>query len=682
MAPPIARHRLRNPFLSPTSSDVGQFDESWTMQRYFGPEGLLSTKIPLFEFRASQLEMAQAVFACLTEETPLLVEAGTGTGKTWAYLIPAILSGKKVIVSTGTKTLQDQVLDHDIPVLKRIIAPRFHAVCLKGRKNYLCLRRFKDFTYQPTFWNRDEAKSFRRFQSWATRTKTGDRSEIPWLPDHYQFWNEVSSSSEHCLGQKCEDQPRCFLNRIRSEASRADLVVVNHHLFFADLALRKKGAGVLPHYDAVIFDEAHQLEDIVGVYFGSQFSNLRISELVRDLDRHCLRELKNAGNLQGIRNIARQLEVLGRQLHQHFHRLHKSPGRYLLDLGQVGQDFLVASKQTIGALEQLSALLSPLADQHPVSESLINRSLEAALEIREVLEQRNASLVYWYEVNQHAVFLHGTPVRIDTILQQEVFSRTPASVFTSATLSVGGSFTFFRDALGIPQESREKLLSSPFSYETQTLLYIPSDFPEPQDPRFCAQLAREALEILLKSEGRALILFTSYRNMNEVYEKLRDHLPFTVFMQGQKPKRVLLAEFKEQVDSVLLATSSFWQGVDVPGEALSCLLIDKLPFEVPDDPLIAARMEHLSAQGKNPFFHYQVPRAIIQLKQGVGRLIRSSQDRGVIVLFDVRLLTKSYGQMFLRSLPPCRVVHEREKIGAFFSREPMPDGRCGPGTSP
>jgi|WetSurMetagenome_2_1015567.scaffolds.fasta_scaffold00848_9 ATP-dependent DNA helicase DinG len=681
MVPPIPLPRLRNPFLSPTCSDHGRFPESWTMQRYFGPEGLLSTKIPTFEFRASQEEMAREVFDCLTGGTPLLVEAGTGTGKTWAYLIPAILSGKKTIVSTGTKTLQDQILDHDIPVLKRVISPRLQAVCLKGRKNYLCLRRFKDFTYQPTFWNREEAKSFHRFQSWATRTKTGDRSEIPWLPDHYQFWNEVSSSSDQCLGQKCEDQPHCFLSQIRGQASRADLVVVNHHLFFADLALRKRGAGVLPHYDAVIFDEAHQLEDIVGVYFGLQFSNLRLSELVHDLDRYCLKELKNAANLQGIRNIARQLEVLGRQLHHQFQRLHKSSGRYPLDLDRVGPEFPVIPQQTVGALEQLSALLSPSVDQHPIGESLINRSLEAASAIQEILEQRNASLVYWYEVNQHAVFLHGTPVRIDSILQEEIFAKTPASVFTSATLSVGGAFTFFRDALGVPPESKEKVLSSPFSFERQSLLYIPSQFPEPQDPRFCSQLSREALEILMKSEGRALLLFTSYRNMNEVHQELRDHLPFPVLMQGQKPKRILLAEFKEKVDSVLLATSSFWQGVDVPGEALSCLLIDKLPFEVPDDPLIAARMDHLYRQGKNPFFHYQVPRAIIQLKQGVGRLIRSSQDRGVIAIFDVRLLTKSYGQMFLKSLPPCRVVHEREQIGTFFSRGPAPDCPGGRGTS-
>jgi ATP-dependent DNA helicase DinG len=638
------------------------------MQRYFGPEGLLSQKIPAFEFRSSQLEMAQSVFECLTLRIPTLVEAGTGTGKTWAYLIPAILSGKKVIVSTGTKTLQDQILDHDIPILKGMISPRLHVVCLKGRKNYLCLRRFRDFAYQPTFWNREEAKSFRRFQNWANRTRTGDRSEIPWLPDHYQFWNEVSSSSDQCLGQKCDDLPRCFLNRIRTQAASADLVVVNHHLFFADLALRKKGAGVLPNYDAVIFDEAHQLEDIVGVYFGLQFSSLKIFELARDLDRHSKKELKNTANLQGVRSIAQQLEVLGRQLHHHFNRLNKSPGRYVLNLERVGPVFHVTAKQTLGALDQLRALLSPSVDQQPVSELLIGRSLEMAWTIQEILEQRDPSLVYWYDVNQHAIFFHGTPVQIDSILQQEVFSKTPASVFTSATLSVAGSFDFVRESMGIPEGSKEKILASPFRFETQALLYIPSDFPEPHEPDFCSRLAREALDILMKSRGRALLLFTSYRNMNEVNQALQDQLPFTVLMQGQKPKRILLAEFKEKIDSVLLATSSFWQGVDVPGEALSCLLIDKLPFEVPDDPLIAARMAQLSKQGKNPFFSYQIPRAIIQLKQGVGRLIRSSQDRGVIAVFDVRLRRKTYGQLFLKSLPPCRFVHDKQMIGAFFSQ--------------
>lgn len=643
------------------------------MHRYFGPEGLLAEKIAAFEFRAQQEEMAESVFACLTGETPLLVEAGTGTGKTWAYLIPAVLSGKKVVVSTGTKTLQDQILDHDIPLLKGLILPRLRAVCLKGRRNYLCVRRFKDFAFQPTFWNQEEAKSFRRFQNWAARTKTGDRSEIPWLPDHYQFWNEVSSSTDQCLGQKCEEHARCFLNRIRSEAARADLVVVNHHLFFADLALRKKAAGVLPPYEAVIFDEAHQVEDVIGPYFGLQFSNVGITDLARDLERHGQKELKQVSGLQAVRNIGKQLEGLSRQLHHTFRRRHKTPGRFPLDLRRVGEDFPAMARQLINALDQLRALLSPAVEEQPVAELLINRALEAATALKEIIAQRDDSLVYWYEVNQHAVFLHGTPARIGTILQQEVFAKTPAAVCTSATLSVGNSFGFIRETLGVPPEAGERLLASPFRFEEQTLLYVPAAFPEPQHPDFCSRLAAEALDILQQSRGRALLLFTSFRNMHEVHQQLHDQLPFPMLVQGQKPKRVLLAEFKEKVDSILLATSSFWQGVDVPGEALSCLLIDKLPFEVPDDPLIAARMEQVAKQGKSAFFEYQVPRAILQLKQGVGRLIRSSQDRGVIAIFDIRLRTKSYGQTFLKSLPPCRLVQDKAAIGAFFRAESRPE---------
>ncbi len=637
------------------------------MQRYFGPEGLLAQKIASFEYRPQQQEMAESVFSCLTSQEPLLLEAGTGTGKTWAYLIPAILSGKKVVVSTGTKTLQDQILDHDIPILKEMIAPRLRAVCLKGRRNYLCLRRFKDFSFQPTFWNREEAKVFRRFQSWAARTKTGDRSEIPWLPDHFQFWNEVSSSTDQCLGQKCDVHPRCFLNRMRAEAARADLLLVNHHLFFADLALRRKGAGVLPHYDAVIFDEAHQVEDIIGPYFGLQFSNIGLTDLARDLERHGQKELKNLSSIQAIRNITKQLEGLSRQLHHHFRRHHQTPGRFRLDPAKIGEGFPVTVRHTSDALDQLRACLSPAVELQPVAELLLNRAMEAAASLKEIVAQRNASLVYWYEINQHAVFLHGTPTLIGAILDQEVFSKTPATVFTSATLSVSNSFAFIRESLGVPPETREKLLTSPFSFEDQALIYLPATFPEPQHPDFCTRLADEAVEILTRSRGRALLLFTSYRNMNEVYRQLQDRLPFPLLVQGQKPKRILLAEFKEQIDSVLLATSSFWQGVDVPGEALSCLLIDKLPFEVPDDPLIAARMEQMTSQGRSAFFEYQVPRTVLQLKQGVGRLIRSSLDRGVIAIFDIRLRTKSYGQTFLRSLPPCRLARDMAAIGAFFA---------------
>lgn len=646
------------------------------MKRYFGPKGLLTQKVEHFEYRASQLDMAQAVSDCLATSTPLLVEAGTGTGKTWAYLIPALLSGRKVVISTGTKTLQDQILDHDIPFLRQLLNPQLKAVCLKGRKNYLCRRRFRDFTYQPTLWNKDEARLFQRFQHWAKRTRGGDRAEIDWLPDRFQTWNEVSSSSEQCLGQNCADFSQCFITRSRQEAAHAHLVVVNHHLFFANLALRDQGlTEIIPGYDALIFDEAHQLEDTIGLYFGIQFSNVGMVELMHDLLRECRKGSKKEKGLDDppypkqLEGLAHQMEVLARRLYHQFSKQEGgSFGRFTLDVERRGPEDLDLWQQIIHALEETSARLTPYSETSPGLESCRRRSLEMVGAAGKFLKQSDDSLVYWYEMTPQAVFLRGTPIDVASVCRERLFGKTPAVVLTSATLSVAGSFQFVKNTLGMPSESKEIVLPSPFAYEKQALLYIPgSGFPTPQDPRFCGSISAQALEILKKTRGRALFLFTSYRHMNTVFQEIRDHLPYPILVQGQKTKRALLAEFREQIHSVLLATSSFWQGIDVPGEALSCLLIDKLPFEVPDDPIIAARMELLSREGKSPFLSYQVPRAIIQLKQGVGRLIRSSQDRGIVVIFDVRLFTKSYGKLFIRSLPPCRVADRLEEMDGFLA---------------
>ncbi len=627
----------------------------------------MARKIPHFEFRASQLEMAKAVQECINGETPLLAEAGTGTGKTWAYLIPSILSGRKVVVSTGTKTLQDQILDHDVPLLKKHFFPRLQAVCLKGRKNYLCRRRFRDFSYQPTFWSREEAGLMRRFQQWATRTKTGDRAEIGWLPDQFKTWLEVSSNSEQCLGQQCDDHSRCFITMLRQEASHASLLVVNHHLFFADLSLRIKGLReILPDYEAVIFDEAHQLEDIIGLYFGTEFSNIKMYDLMRDFLKECKKNSKKAKNIQQAQKAAEQLDVLARLLHHQLYQSRGAYGRFPLDMENIGEEFTQTCWKTVHALEQLAALLTPTPETLPAFEPFYRRALELALALQQILEQRDPSLVYWFELTQQSLFLHATPIDVAPIFQKRLLASTSALTLTSATLSIAGSFDFVKSSLGLPPETKGMLLPSPFAYEKQALLYVPSQFPAPHEPGFCPRVAEEALEILKKTRGRALFLFTSYRNLNEVYQKLRDRLPYPILVQGQKSKRALLAEFKEKIDSVLFATSSFWQGIDVPGESLSCLLIDKLPFEVPDDPLGAARMEHITAQGKSSFFNYQVPRAIIQLKQGVGRLIRSSEDRGLIVIFDVRLVTKGYGRLFMKSLPPCRVAHSIDAVDELF----------------
>lgn len=622
-----------------------------------GPEGRLAQVLDGYEYRPAQMEMAQAVQTCFSARTPLAVEAGTGTGKTWAYLIPAIASGKRALVSTGTKTLQDQILDHDIPFLKQHLFPRLHAVCLKGRKNYLCQRRFREFAYQPSFWNKEEAKLYRRFQSWATRTRSGDRAEIGWLPDRFDTWNEVSSNSEQCLGQACDDFQRCFVSRLRGEAARADVVVVNHHLFFADLALRQMGlSGVLPDYDLLIFDEAHQLDDIVGQYFGMQFGTYGLLDLMRDLVRECRRDPKKALSLQEIHAIAQQLDPLSRLLQRALLGLNGRQGRYRLQLQEGSEGFLETAGKITHALHQLAAAARTLKEENPVVESCALRSAALAGALEVLSKQSDPSFVYWYELTQQAATLYGTPIDVAPIVRDHLFSKTTGVTFTSATLSVAGSLDFFRSTLGLPPDSKELVLASPYDFEKQTALYIPSDFPLPQENTFCAAMANQALSLLRKTRGRALFLFTSYRNMHEVYRHLNGQLPYPILVQGEKPKKVLLGQFKEEIHSILLATSSFWQGIDVPGESLSCLLIDKLPFEVPDDPVTAARMEHIEAQGRSAFFHYQVPRAIIQLKQGMGRLIRTARDRGLIVIFDRRLFTKNYGRLFLNSFPPSRRV--------------------------
>jgi len=642
------------------------------MQRYFGPQGILASKVPGFEYRQGQLEMAQAVLECFRSRTPLMVEAGTGIGKTLAYLVPAILSGKKVVVSTGTKTLQDQILDHDIPFLKKHLDPKLKAICLKGRGNYLCRRRFMEFSYQPTLWNREEAKLFRRFQKWAVRSHSGDRSDIAWLPDNFRTWNEVCSSSEHCLGQQCSEFSRCHLTRLRSDAARADIVLVNHHLFFADLVLRNKGVGeVIPEYEAVVFDEAHQLEDVAGEYFGVHFSSIALAQLAQDVLKECQRNSEKL-DLKALQTVGRHLEVLSRLFYDSLaKRSAKGTGRFRFESATAGEGFAQTCREISHALGELPAMVERLAEKAKKEEkaeslaSTARRAVELSAALRLLIEQKDQTFVYWHELTKQAAFINATPIDIGPVLNEFLFSTCPAVVMTSATLSVAGRFEFLRNSLGAPPQSRELLVLSPFDFERQTIAYIPSRFPAPNDGTFCARMAEEAGQIIEKTRGRALFLFTSYKNMYEVHKLFEGRISFPLLVQGEKAKRALLKEFKDRVDSVLLATSSFWQGIDVPGEALSCVIIEKLPFEVPDDPVLAARLDRINRNGGNAFYEYQVPRAAIQLKQGIGRLIRSSSDRGVIAVFDIRMLTRSYGHIFVKSLPPCRLVHSLYEVDTF-----------------
>ncbi len=637
-----------------------------SMEKYFGPQGLLASKVQGFESRPGQLEMARAVFDSFRSGEALMAEAGTGTGKTWAYLVPAMLSGKKVVVSTGTKTLQDQILDHDIPFLRENIDSRLKVVCLKGRRNYLCKRRFLEFCYQPTIFNREEAGLFRQFQKWALTSPSGDRAEIHWLPDNFRAWNDVCSGSEYCLGRQCPEFSRCHLTRLRSAAAHADLVVVNHHLFFADMALRQRGLdGVIPEYEAVVFDEAHQLEDVAGEYFGINFSSFALAQLSRDILKAC----GGAGKTDfgAVQALGRQLEVLSRLFATGLARPGKATGRLLFDPQKAGSDFHSTCGQITHALGELPAMVKPFEEKAENLACAGRRAAEFSEALTSLIEQQDQSLVYWQETTPQGAFLKATPVEIGPILSKRLFASVSSVVMTSATLSVAGTFDFVRNALGVPAEGRELLVQSPFEYERQAIAYIPLRFPAPNEGSFCARMAEEAAQIIAKTNGRTLLLFTSYKNMHEVQKMLEGKICFPLLVQGQKTKRALLQEFKDRVESVLLATSSFWQGIDVPGEALSCVIIDKLPFEVPDDPVTASRLDRIAKQGGNSFYDYQVPRAAIQLKQGVGRLIRSSGDRGVIAVFDIRILTKGYGKVFVKSLPPCRIVHRLGEIDAFLS---------------
>jgi ATP-dependent DNA helicase DinG len=635
------------------------------MEKYLGQEGILASKVEGFESRPGQLEMAQAVFQAFRSSGTLMAEAGTGTGKTWAYLVPAILSGKKVVVSTGTKTLQDQILDHDIPFLRKNIDSGLKVVCLKGRRNYLCKRRFLEFCYQPTLWSREETGLIRRFQKWASTSNSGDRSEIRWLPDNFRAWNDVCSSSEYCLGRQCPEFSRCHLTRLRNDAARADIVVVNHHLFFADMALRQKGLdGVIPEYEAVVFDEAHQLEDVAGEYFGIHFSSFALGQLSRDILKACGGADK--ADFSAVQAVGKQLDVLSRLFSLGLTQAGKGSGRFRFEPEKAGSDFAGVCDQIVHALGELPAMVKPFEEKAQNLACAGGRASELSTALTSLIEQKDQSLVYWQEVTPQGVFLKATPIEIGPILNELLFSNVSTVVMTSATLSVAGAFDFVRNALGVPAGGRELLVHSPFEYERQAIAYIPRRFPAPNDGSFCARMADEAAAIIEKTCGRTLLLFTSYRNMHEVHKILEGRISFPLLVQGQKTKRALLQEFKDRVESVLLATSSFWQGIDVPGEALSCVIIDKLPFEVPDDPVTASRLDRIARQGGNGFYEYQVPRAAIQLKQGIGRLIRSSGDRGIIAVFDIRMLTKSYGQVFVKSLPPCRIVHSLDQIDTFL----------------
>ena len=649
-----------------------------------GPEGLLSKALPNYEHRPQQMEMAVAVGQTLKDKQRLVVEAATGTGKSLAYLVPALLSGKRVVISTGTKALQEQLFQKDLPFLAKHWHEEFDAVLLKGRRNYLCQWRMQDMLMAPRFRGPHDAKYWPDIMEWSRKTEIGDRAEIEGLPDDYPTWADLSISSDACAGSKCKYYENCFVTQARRRAQEAKIIVVNHHLFFADLALRKTSyAEILPEYDAVIFDEAHHLEDVASAYFGMQISNYRVSELIGDIKRWMDKE---AVVDKAIEKVIKELGVDGTSLFS-LMAFGLYEGRYplreALD-GSQREKIAEAQRQLAETLTDLEREFKRFAAKIEGSERLAERTTNLKFELDSVLRADDEHYTYFLEIKNNGVFVQAAPIDLAQLFQDKLLESDHAMVFTSATLSTNDTFDYFKQRMGLapkppkdapaqpesdapaapesrpaltgPTKLNELRLEPVFDYEKQCVVYIPEKLPEPNHPAFVEGVAKIVKYLVSITQGRAFVLFTSWSNMNRVHEMLEHELEQTVLKQGERPKAQLIQAFKEDRTSVLFATSSFWEGVDVEGDALQLVIIDKLPFASPGDPLVKARMDLLEARGGNSFMDYSVPSAALTLKQGFGRLIRSRQDIGIVAILDSRIAKKRYGKYFLKSLPPAPVV--------------------------
>ncbi len=659
-----------------------------TLHEFFAPGGILANSPLPYEHRPGQYEMAKAVERALAERRHLIVEAGTGTGKTLAYLLPALRTGQRIIVSTGTKALQDQLYFRDVPFLEALLGD-LHVCYMKGRANYLCRRKLVALRDQPILSGLEEIDEYRQIAEWEQTTETGDRAELSGLPESSPLWQKLDARSEACLGSTCPDYRRCFITEMRRRALESDLIIVNHHLFFADTAVRLAAAsapdaGILPESAAVIFDEAHELEEVASQYFGRSLSNIRFEDLARDADvllRGKTGYLELVTLIQQLRERARlffsALPVSGDGRHPFTDR----------------QDFLESSGDLYhGVAATLNILEAELdrvsdADEAP---GLQARAAALRADLEFMLESNASNMVFWIERRGHGAgaanpsesdtsarsarhsrggarttFLQATPIDVSELLHELVFDQIPTAVLTSATLTVQGGFEHLRRRLGLT-ECRELVVPSHFRYDRQALLYLPPNMPDPRTPGFIDEASSTIERVLRITRGRAFCLFTSYAQMRALYERLLPVLDFPILLHGTAPRKALLEEFRSTPNSVLFGTSSFWQGVDVQGEALSCVIIDRLPFAVPSDPVVQARMKAIEESGGRPFFDYQVPEAVLTLKQGFGRLIRSLEDRGVLVLLDPRVRTQRYGQIFLQSLPPYRITQTITDVEAFF----------------
>ena len=638
------------------------------LDSFFSDNGVLSKHITGYRARIQQLEMAQAIADTIASNEILVAEAGTGTGKTFAYLVPALLAGGKVIISTGTKTLQDQIFSRDLPTIRNALKAPVTVALLKGRANYICHYYLERTTQNEhvSFINRDEAKYLKLIESYANVSNTGDKSGLSEVSENAGIWQQVTSTRENCLGSECPSFKRCFVMEARKKALSADVVVVNHHLFFADVMLRDEGVSeLLPACNTVIFDEAHQLPETASLFFGESVSTGQLLELARDSKIEAIQHAKDFVDLP---DAIAAMEKTARDL-----RLTIEGENTRLPLAAVKQNKAFEAALVL-MLEKLTTITNMLKNQAERAEGLEN-CWQRATDLLKKIEQwhkqaETDEFVRWIEVYSHALQLNATPLSIAEIFNKQLNASPRAWIFTSATLSVKNDFSHYNNEMGLI-DAQSTCWESPFDFSNQALLYVPTGLPEPNSREYTEQLVKAALPVLQASQGRAFFLCTSLRAMQRTHELLQDafeaaQLDYPILVQGQGSRSDMLDNFRKLGNAILIGSQSFWEGVDVRGEALSLVIIDKLPFAPPDDPVLSARIDKMNKEGRNAFMEYQLPRAVINLKQGAGRLIRDETDRGVLMICDPRIITKSYGKRIWQSLPPMQRTRQLADVETFF----------------